>query len=233
VGGVSPDQFVARYPYLWHMAEDGTWPSIQKHGLRSTSSLLDLYDVKDEQRRLIEACHRPVEVELRADGLPRTVIRDQAPMSDRQLLAVLDEGLTPSDWYRLLNERVFFWVSSNRLERLLGARLYRNRPHTVLKLDSRRILERYASSITLSPINSGATLFNPPRRGPNTFRRLETYPFWERVAMGADAVVELAVSGMVANIEECVVSVERRSVASQPVALWPLPRTSGDEDPEV
>ena len=35
----------ALYPPLYHMAAEGSWPSIQRHGLLSTSALLDLYEV--------------------------------------------------------------------------------------------------------------------------------------------------------------------------------------------
>ncbi len=32
-----------RWPRLFHVAEAGSWPSIQAHGLLSTSALLDLF----------------------------------------------------------------------------------------------------------------------------------------------------------------------------------------------
>ena len=37
------DELLATYPRLWHMAMDGSWPSIEKRGLLSTSALLELY----------------------------------------------------------------------------------------------------------------------------------------------------------------------------------------------
>lgn len=220
--GISPDEFVARFPLIWHMAEDGTWASIQRFGLRSTSSLLDLYEITGTKREHIESCHRPSSVLLRAKGLPEAVIRDQAPINEAVLASVLDDGLTPADWYRILNSRVFFWVTESRLERLLEARLYRARPHTVVAVDSRRLLERNLDRVTLSPINSGNTMMVAMRRGLQTFLPLHQYPFQERRGQGKVPVVELAVEGMVADIEKVTVRVEHRAPGAQPVQLWPI-----------
>ena len=38
------------YPRLWHMAEDGSFKSIRKNGLLSTTALLDLYGISGEER---------------------------------------------------------------------------------------------------------------------------------------------------------------------------------------
>ncbi len=73
---------VTRFPRLWHMAEDGSWPSIQSKGLLSTSSLLNLYKISGAERSAIEARHRPQSVPIDYKGLPRAVVRDQKPMSD-------------------------------------------------------------------------------------------------------------------------------------------------------
>ena len=40
-------------PTLYHMAECGSWPSIRRHGLLSTSALLDLYGVQGAERDVI------------------------------------------------------------------------------------------------------------------------------------------------------------------------------------
>src|SRR2546429_180882 len=52
--GISIDQLVAHFPRLYHMAEAGSWPSVEQHGLLSTSALLDLFEVTGEKRRDIE-----------------------------------------------------------------------------------------------------------------------------------------------------------------------------------
>ncbi len=55
---------VAAYPRLYHMAEDGSWPSIRRHGLLSTRALVDLYRVPAVQRRALLEARRPDSVEL-------------------------------------------------------------------------------------------------------------------------------------------------------------------------
>ena len=41
------------------MAEAAAWPSIQRHGLLSTSALLDLYEVTEAERSRSNATRRP------------------------------------------------------------------------------------------------------------------------------------------------------------------------------
>ena len=77
-------------------------------------------------------------------------------MDDKGLSRCLGGGLTPTDWYRLLNAQVFFWLDSRRLDKLLGALAYRDRRQTVLTLDTACLLSRHEG---LS--KPGRTCFNP------------------------------------------------------------------------
>lgn len=129
-------EFLKSSPKLYHMAEFESWPSIKKRGLLSTSAILDFYDVKGNQRRVIEEVRRAQSVLLTHETLPPITIRDQIPMNENALRKCLLDGLQPADWYRLLNQRVFFWPSKERLLRLLGARAYRNKRHDILEIDS-------------------------------------------------------------------------------------------------
>ena len=36
------DAFIEMYPQVFHMASDGSWPSIEDHGLLSTAALVSL-----------------------------------------------------------------------------------------------------------------------------------------------------------------------------------------------
>lgn len=146
---MSPEALVAQYPRIWHMASDGSWQSIQEHGLLSTSALLDLYGYKDEQRLAIEARRRPQSVPITATGLPGATIRDQKPMTDSALDKCLPAGVTPENWYRLLNSKTFFWLSQPRLQRLLGARAYRDHAQIVLTLDTASLVEKHTPNILL------------------------------------------------------------------------------------
>ncbi len=193
-------EFIAKFPRLWHMAEVENWELIQEHGLLSTSALLDLFEYTGQERLAIESAFRATSVEIQSPHLGRAVIRDQRPMINDSVVARYLDDLTPSDWYQTLNRRVFFWVREERLERLLAAGLYRERPHMVLVLDTKKLLDRHLKRVTLSPINSGAIFpAGKTRRGPQTFSRFDEYPWAERKGH-PEPVVELAVDHSVPEI---------------------------------
>ena len=104
------EELCAVYPRLYHMAEAAAWPSIQRHGLLSTSALLDLYEVSEPERGRIERTRRPDAVPIVHVRHGTLFINDQRPMTDASLGRALI-GMTPSEWYALLNARVFFWVA--------------------------------------------------------------------------------------------------------------------------
>jgi hypothetical protein len=225
VSGISSVDLAAWYPRLFHMAEAGAWPGIHRHGLLSTSVLLDLFEVGGPLRESLERRQRPECVTVSHPRHGSAVIRDQKPMDDRGLLRSLRDGLTPADWYALLNGRVFFWVSEHRLEKLLGARAYRGRLQTVLTLDTAALLARHAPRVTLSPINSGATKPVPQPRGRDTFLPLGDYPFeaWRKKRGKTDIVVELAVAHSVPDVVDCVLRVEERQFGKKHSVLWERP----------
>ena len=103
-------------------------------------------------------------------------------------------GMKPDEWYRLLNSKVFFWLTEERLERLLRARAYRSSGHTILVLDSKSLIDDLTSSVTLSPLNSGATIYKPQPRGEFTFRTIEDFDFelWKKRGR-KKAIAELAI----------------------------------------
>ncbi|KFE71364.1 DUF7002 family protein [Hyalangium minutum] len=210
MSGIRADDFSERFPLLFHMAEAGSWPSIQRHGLLSTSALLDLFEVRGEQRVALEARHRPESVTLYHPRHGTAVVRDQKPMDDAGLLRSLSGGLSPTDWYQLLNARVFFWVTHERLTKLLNARAYRNKRQTVLTLDTARLLARHEARVMLSPLNSGATKPSAWPRGPDTFLPMVRYPFssWDQRRKRRDPVVELTVTYSVPDIRDFVLRVE-------------------------
>ena len=201
-------QFVRHYPRLYHMAEANSWPSIRKHGLLSTTALLDLFEISGALRQSLESQHRPHSVAITHPEHGQAVIRDQKPLRPGPLAKCL-VGMTPAQWYRTLNRYVFFWVTKERLTTLLGARAYRNKTHTVITVDTALLLETNARAARLSPINSGSTIYNPRPRGADTFQRMSNYPFEERRRLRglANAVAELAIQYSVSDIPRCVVEV--------------------------
>ncbi len=144
------EDLVATYPLVCHMAEAGAWDSICKLGLLSTSALLDLYQVPPEIRYPIECEPRKESVVLRHDGLPDVVIRDQKVLRESTLRKVLID-MTPGEWCRLLNSKVFFWVDEARLDRLLIGKPYRDRAHDVITIDTAELVRLYCPRISLTP----------------------------------------------------------------------------------
>ena len=141
------EDLLRNYPRLWHMAEDGSWDSIRQHGLLVPTALLDLYGLEGQRRRELESERRQSWYRISANGLPDAVVRDQKPMTKTALEKCLSDGTTPEQWFELLNSRVFFWLSRERLRGLLGARAYRGRPQNVLTLDMASVLEAHRERV--------------------------------------------------------------------------------------
>ncbi len=206
---MTEEELFERYPRLYHMAADGSWPSIKENGLLSVSRLLDRYDVNGDRRFAIESRRRPDSVTLRRDGLPDATVRDNKPMFESVLLKKLRDGLSPRDWYETLNRKAFFWVERIRLDRLLKA--YEKDPQIVLTIDTRALVERYRDDVRLCQINSGQTLYNAQERGLDTFLPIERYPSGTgRVGTaGRPGVAELVVEHGVPDVAEFVLEVHR------------------------
>lgn len=209
--GITAQELVELYPRVHHMAEDHTWDSIKRLGLLSTAALLEKFEVAKAQRVQIEARHRPEFVFIEHPEHGRIGIRDQKPMRERSLVGCLPKGMGVDQWYRLLNQRVFFWATEKRLLTLLSARPYRNKIHTVLTVDTAELVKRYENKISLSPINSGSTIYAPQPRGPQTFLRINDYPFeyWRKKRSRKTAVAEITVDYGVPDISEFIVKVDR------------------------
>jgi hypothetical protein len=196
-------------PTFYHMAERGTWPSIQQYGLLSTAALLDLYGIQGRERILIERKRRAQSVVLSHPLLPPTVVRDQLPMDDASLHRCLPAHLKPADWYFLLNQKVFFWLTRERLSVVLNAGTYRDRPHDIIEVAARSLVAAYREKIWLCPMNSGCTKPWPHPRNEETFRRIKDYPYAERrrKKKRGERVVELAIDYTVPNVRDFVLRV--------------------------
>jgi hypothetical protein len=208
-------QLWEKYPQMFHMTEPGSWPSIQKYGLLSTSSLLDLFEVPRKDRIAIETCRRSDPVPLTHPVHGSAVIRDQKPLSEKRLATCLTGGITVKQWLRLLNGRVFFWLEEARLDTLRGAQAYRSQRQVVLTVDTRRFVEGYATAILLTHMNTGATRPFAHKRGRNTFCTIPNYPFQQH-----RKAVELTVAREVRDISMYVLKVEELGGNQAPATLW-------------
>lgn len=204
--------------HIYHLAEAANWSSIQRHGLLSVSALLKLAGLPKDERDLREEQHRRRHTEL-PGGVQ---IRDQKPMPAQALERCLLD-LTPAQWYRLINSKVFFWLDPDRLSRQREA--CGPRPQIVLVVCTEQLLRGHADRVALSPINSGNARRNPARRGRSTFVPYEQWSEsgWSSEAAGlgtrprakSHCPVELTVEIAVRDIMGCTVGIQRLDSGDQ------------------
>jgi hypothetical protein len=162
---------------VYHLAEASNWRSIQRHGLLSASTLFDLAGVPGADRNKLEWWQRLQHIEL-PNGVQ---IRDQRPMPPAGLKACL-VGMTPAEWYGLVNARVFFWLDPCRLNRQRAA--CDPRPQVVLTVDTAALVASYSRQLEVTPINTGHARRRPARRGTATF---VPYASWIKSGWASEA----------------------------------------------
>ena len=198
------EQLVSAHPRVFHMAQCGSWPNIRKHGLLSTSALLDLFQKTGEERSKIESQWRPDSITIDHPKYGKAVIRDQKPARPEWMEKVL-EGITPTQWYKFLNGKVFFWLNEQNLKSMLNAAPYAKGYHDVFTVDTRLLVDQHEKNITLCRINSGFARYGRGKRNFDTFKGIEDYPLGPK----KNIPKELAVECGVPDIAELVISVNR------------------------
>ena len=206
---MSPEELAARHPRLYHLTLAESVAGIMRHGLLATSSLLDLFAVPDVERAAIESARRADRMVIAHPLHGSAIITDNRPIVMSSLANCLDDGLQPADWLRLLNARVFFWVSETGLQSLAGAQLNRGRKLAVLVVDTLGVARAHRDRIELSAINSGSTVRRPPRRGLSTFTPLgaRDYKDWQTQRGRKDTIREVTVRAGVPDIAEHMIEV--------------------------
>jgi hypothetical protein len=199
------DEFCALHPRLYHMATANSLPQIETYGLLSTERILALLNIAEEDRVRLTTQRRAQMTPLNHPELGSFTLRDQKPMRDAALATCLD-GMTIAEWYKTLNERVFMWASRERVDSLLSARAYKKQDQLVLTIDPRSLLTAHFDAVSVSTINSGATLYTPVRRGTQTFIRLKDFP----TGKGTRKIVEVTVDGGVPEMRRYIMSSEIR-----------------------
>ena len=107
---MTPEALAARHPTLWRLSAPGSMAGIRAHGLLPARDLATLAGLAMPDARRARA------IPVTLPGGHAARITDNAPLSERRLAAILDDGLSPADWIAMLNARVFFWP-----DRALGA----------------------------------------------------------------------------------------------------------------
>lgn len=137
---MNPAELISRYPQLHHMAEGGSWASIQQIGLRTTRQVVDECDLDPPSRQEIWGQRRKRSYTLTHPVVGAVTIRDQGPLGLHNLRPALTD-MTVEQWLDALNDLVFLWAHPDRLTKLLKARLYRDSIHEVLVVDTGRLVD--------------------------------------------------------------------------------------------
>lgn len=207
---MTESDFIKLFPQLYHVTSIEAEAGIKRFGMLSVSALLDLFQIKGKERSAIESKHRPQIAKIQHSEKGIALIRDQKPMRESALLKCLID-ITPAEWYRHLNNRVFFWVNRERVDRLVNAKAYRKQDQLILTFDTKKVIACCETKIELCPYNSGNTLYNPPARGIETFQAISVYDLegWRR-RRGAykNAVVEFTVLERLEKANECLIRQE-------------------------
>ncbi len=177
---ISRDEFTDTYPSLFHISLAQELEQVRRHGLLSTSALLDTCEIEGDKRFRIESLPRPRTITISHPVHGEFLINDQAPMNAAALQTCLVD-LSPEQWCKALNGRVFFWPTHRRLAKHLGARLGAGLSRTIFTFKTRSLLDVLDfDSFEFSAINSGNTMRKAARRGSATFLSPGDYPFQER-----------------------------------------------------
>jgi hypothetical protein len=197
-------ELIGRHPELFHIAADGAWPTIRRHGLWSTEAIAR--DLPEDLAAAIRA-HRPEIVEVDHPVLGRIMIRDQKPINMSTLARSLPSLISADDWLSILNRRVFFFPTDEAVERLRTSRSYRDATHTVLTIDTESLLAAHRHRVELTSMNTGAAPGGrtPGKRARDTFQPIERFGVERHVELS-----ELSVLDKVEDVAEHVTRVERR-----------------------
>jgi hypothetical protein len=156
-------------PVVYHLAEISNWPFIEEEGLKCAATLLEQssLDPEETERRVRE---QRISRLVLPDG---RVLRDQNPAPESALKRCLVD-MEPSEWYQILNSRIFFWVDVDRLNRVRRAMI--DSEQVVAVIDTEALLSKYGASAAVTPFNIGNAKRKPSQRGSST---LVPYPTWK------------------------------------------------------
>lgn len=203
---MTPKLFAEMHPRLYRLAMADAHVGIARHGL------LTAQDAADRAGEPLPETPRPTALKMTLpDGTP-IWITDNRPLSFTKLAPVLDDTLTPQDWFAMLNTRVFFWPDRKTGAGNLKARLSRGYDSEWQVYDTEKLLSPVWDRAEIAPINTGATIHQPARRGLATFAALDGLDFqaWRRSRgkRSPDVVKEVTVRGSIPDAGGALLSTE-------------------------
>jgi hypothetical protein len=179
---MTPQDLAKRHPKLFHMTNLITFKQVRRHGLLTAEAIVQRCVAgSSEQERLLSR-RRPRHVHLTDPRRAMFILSDNRPLSEAKLSKVLEDGLTPKDWLKMLSKRVFFWTDRKSVNRLMEASNHATQRKVLLEIDTLKFAQAYGDMIEISPINSGATIHQAAARGHATFAPIRDLDFahWRR-----------------------------------------------------
>lgn len=218
---MDPADLIEFYPRLYHVTAVDNWATICQHGLLSTSALLDLFEVDGDRRIRLEHQRRPDSELLEHPVHGRAVLRDNKPLNEPMLERCLID-LKLQDWYAILNQRVFFWATCERLDSFLKS--YSESDQLVIVAPTEELVKNRRDRIELSTINSGTTRSVQHTRGLNTFVALSDFDLdaaRKRLHQSSRKVVaEVTVIGAVERLTKIASTAIRLSPSGSTEVVW-------------
>ena len=179
---MQPDEFSRLFPRLYHLTFASNLESLRTHGLHSSASLADLYQFSPEER---DACLTQRRRCLQ--DLHGVTLRDQLTAPESKMKTCL-VGVSIPDWLALLNSKIFFSVTRDRVDRLLAH--YAAYPNLLLTVDTAALLCRYSAHTSLCRFNSGSFLFVPTPRGRDSFIPFSSFHYVKKRNTPAELTVD-------------------------------------------
>ncbi len=193
-------KFIEQRPLLYHLTFKENAANILQTGqLISTNEIIRLsgnpaYEATRRQKREV---HQEIIV-----GTQRFFLRDQHPISPKNLAKCLTDGWGISDFLNHLNDRVFMWPTVARLWQHF--KRYQQEKPIIFRFSTADIIAANPN-VNFCRLNSGATRSNaaydgaPPERGPNSFLTAQAFDWSYRVVAEVTFEQKCKITGPVAK----------------------------------
>lgn len=172
----------------------------------TASDLVALFEVPAGEAAALLSRRRPKAITLTHATHGEVTLGDNIPLNEKRLAACLDDSMTPAEWLMLLNTRTFFFTNRRDAQPFLEAGHKAGGSLEVRAFDTRALGEAYGSCMEVAPINTGATVHIPARRGRSTFTALHDvdWPVWwrQRGKKSPDRIKEVVVTRSIPDIAQ-------------------------------
>lgn len=172
------NKFIEKREFLYHLTDRRNFKIIHRNGIMlSTKSIVDQSNLSVQDRLDFVRNRRPVCCIINVNDTTYH-IRDQRPISLKNLSKCLTNGLNVGDFIQILNNRVFFWPTVKRLQSHYNR--YADDNPLIIRVPTAEFLAINLHT-EFCRLNSGATRSNchhngaPPERGLETFLPANLY----------------------------------------------------------